>query len=114
MLNCLNTVVNWLLQWNNFVTLDVCCVLISAINPPFKKKSSEESALGTDFTPTTVVFLCHYHSTSAPCSHVLPLRTLYNASNWRRPSVAHLKYGLQSCSVNYQPAGKEICRATAI
>ena len=37
MLNCLNTVVNWLLQWNNFVTLDVCCVLIRAINPPFKK-----------------------------------------------------------------------------
>jgi hypothetical protein len=41
-------------------------------------------------------------------------RYTYNASNWRRPSVAHLKYGLQNCSVNCQPAGKEMCRATAI
>jgi hypothetical protein len=40
--NCKNTVVNWLLFRNNFVTIYVPPLLISAINPFQKKMGSKE------------------------------------------------------------------------
>ena len=49
----------------------------------------KRSVNGTDlfFPPSTSVFPCHYHSTTAPqtFSHVLP--TLYSISNWQITSL---------------------------
>jgi len=74
MLNCLNTVVNWLLQWKNFVTLYVCCCSYKNNKFQFKKKyilKQCKESVRLRLCPFILVFpldTVYRHSTALLCA----------------------------------------------